>query len=108
MSRIRSSCKQIFSRGTNWFLVLLSISLILTACTTEWEPEESVDYVFDDLGRLVAINGTPQRIISLAPANTEILFALGLGNKVVGVTDWCDYPPEALEKEKVVHMTHQI
>ena len=100
MSRIKSFCKQIFARGTNWFLVgLLSIALVLTACSpTEQTPTQ---YVFDDLGRLVAINGTPQRIISLAPSNTEILFALGLGDKVVGVTDWCDYPPEALEKEKV-------
>ena len=96
--------KQILARGTNWFLVgLLSVALILTGCTTEWEPtqEEEIQYVFDDLDRLVAINGTPQRIISLAPSNTEILFALGLGDKVVAVTDWCDYPPEALEKEKV-------
>jgi iron complex transport system substrate-binding protein len=54
-----------------------------------------------DLGRLVAINGTPQRIVSLAPSITETLFALGLGDRVVGVTDWCNYPPEALEKEKV-------
>ncbi|MGB6872524.1 MAG: ABC transporter substrate-binding protein [Dehalococcoidia bacterium] len=93
-------CKQIFTRGTNWFLVaLLSIALVLTACTAG--EQTPVDYVFDDLGRLVAINGTPQRIISLAPSNTEILFALGLGNKVVGVTDYCDYPPEALDKEKV-------
>jgi iron complex transport system substrate-binding protein len=93
-------CKQIFARGTNWLLVaLLTIALVLTACTpTEQTPPQ---YVFDDLGRLVAINGTPQRIVSLAPSNTEILFALGLGDKVVGVTDWCDYPPEALEKEKV-------
>ena len=99
MSRIKRSCKQIFTRGINWFLVLLSISLALTACSpTEQTP---VDYVFDDLGRLVAINGTPQRIISLAPSNTEILFALGLGEKVVGVTDLCDYPPEALNKTKV-------
>jgi len=101
VSRMKRFCKQIFARGTNWFLVaLLSLALVLTACTpTEQTP---VDYVFDDLGRLVAINGTPQRIISLAPSNTEILFALGLGDKVVGVTDWCDYPPEALEKEKVM------
>jgi len=55
----------------------------------------------DDLGRLVIINGTPQRIVSLAPSNTEILFALGLGDKVVGVTDQDDYPPEALNKTKV-------
>ncbi len=99
MSRMKRSCKQIFARGINWFLVFLSIALVLTACSpTEQTP---VDYVFDDLGRLVAINGTPQRIVSLAPSNTEILFALGLGEKVVGVTDWCNYPPEALEKEKV-------
>ena len=101
MSRMKRSCKQIVARGTNWFLILLTIALVLTACTAgEWPPTE-VEYVFDDLGRLVAINGTPQRIISLAPSNTEILFALGLGEKVVGVTDYCDYPPEALEKEKV-------
>jgi iron complex transport system substrate-binding protein len=60
-----------------------------------------VQYVVDDLGRLVAINGTPQRIISLAPSNTEILFALGLGDRVVAVTMYCDYPPEAQDKEKV-------
>ena len=100
MNRIKSFCKQIFARGTNWFLVaLLSIALVLAACTPiEQTPTQ---YVVDDLGRLVAINGTPQRIISLAPSNTEILFALGLGDKVVGVTDSCNYPPEALEKEKV-------
>jgi iron complex transport system substrate-binding protein len=101
VSHMKRLCKQIFARGINWFLVLLTIALVLTACKAgEWPPTE-VDYVFDDLGRLVAINGTPQRIVSLAPSNTEILFALGLGEKVVGVTDWCDYPPEALEKGKV-------
>jgi iron complex transport system substrate-binding protein len=100
MSCTKSFCKQIFARGVNWFLVaLLSIALALTACSpTEQTP---IQYVVDDLGRLVAINGTPQRIISLAPSNTEILFALGLGGKVVGVTDLCNYPPEALNKTKV-------
>jgi iron complex transport system substrate-binding protein len=96
---MKRSCKQIFARGINWFLVLLSISLVLTACSPG--EQTPVEYVFDDLGRLVAINGTPQSIVSLAPSITEILFALGLGDKVVGVTDYCDYPPEALEKEKV-------
>lgn len=41
------------------------------------------------------------RIISLAPGITESLFALGLGDRVVGVTDYCDYPPAALAKPKV-------
>jgi len=99
LTRTKMPCKQIFARGTNWFLVLLSIVLVLTACSPTGQTP--TQYVFDDLGRLVAINGTPQRIVSLAPSNTEILFALGVGEKVVGVTDWCDYPSEALEKEKV-------
>jgi len=78
---------------------LLGLTLVLTACNPG-QPTPT-QYVVDDLGRLVAINGTPQRIISLAPSNTEILFALGLADKVVGVTMYCDYPPEAQEKEKV-------
>jgi iron complex transport system substrate-binding protein len=88
------------ARGTNWFLVtLLTIALVLTSCTPgEQTPAQ---YVVDDLGRQVAINGTPERIISLAPSNTEILFALGLADNVVGVTMYCDYPPEAQDKEKV-------
>jgi iron complex transport system substrate-binding protein len=94
-------CKQTSTRCTSWFLIaLLTVVLVLSACNpTEGTP--AVHYVFDDLGRLVAINGTPQRIVSLAPSNTEILFALGLGDRVVGVTDYCDYPPEAADKERV-------
>ena len=44
---------------------------------------------------------TYRRIVSLAPSITESLFALGLGERVVGVTDFCDYPPEALTKSKI-------
>jgi iron complex transport system substrate-binding protein len=43
----------------------------------------------------------PKRIVSLAPSVTEILFALGLGDRVVGVTRYCRYPPEAQQKTKV-------
>ena len=57
--------------------------------------------VKDDFGYEVVINKTPERIVSLAPSNTEILFALGLGNKIVGVTDYCNYPEEAKKKQKV-------
>ena len=49
---------------------------------------------------------TPQRIISLAPNMTEILFALGLGNRIVGVTSFCDYPAEAKKKPKVGGMSN--
>jgi iron complex transport system substrate-binding protein len=57
--------------------------------------------VADDLGRTVIVKQLPQRIVSLAPSNTEIVYALGLGDKLVGVTQYCDYPADALNKEKV-------
>jgi iron complex transport system substrate-binding protein len=57
--------------------------------------------ITDDYGRTVTINEYPQRIISLSPAHTEILFALGLGDRIVGVSDYSDYPPEALTKPNV-------
>jgi len=55
----------------------------------------------DGIGRTVAVAPEPRRIISLAPDLTETLFALGLGERVVGVTSYCDYPAEARAKEKV-------
>lgn len=44
---------------------------------------------------------SPRRLVSLAPSVTEILFALGLGERVVGVTRYCDFPPEAAERTVV-------
>ena len=61
----------------------------------------SVLSVTDDLGYSMDISKKPQRIVSLSPSNTEILFALGLDDSIVGVTDYCDYPADAKEKEKV-------
>jgi iron complex transport system substrate-binding protein len=55
----------------------------------------------DDLGFPFVVGSPPQKIISLAPNITEILFSLGLGEKVSGVTRYCDYPPQAKEKEKI-------
>jgi len=55
----------------------------------------------DQLGRVVKLKKVTERIVSLAPSNTEILFALGLGDKVVGVSDYCNYPPEAQKKPKI-------
>jgi iron complex transport system substrate-binding protein len=57
--------------------------------------------VTDDYGTTVTIVRTPERIVSLAPTNTEILFSLGLGDRVVGVTDYCNYPREATTKPKI-------
>lgn len=57
--------------------------------------------VKDDLGNEVVIGKQPKKIVSLAPSNTEILFALGAGEMVVGVTAYCDYPEKAIDIPKV-------
>ena len=56
----------------------------------------------DDFGRPFPLPAeTPRRIVSMAPNITEILFALGLGGRVVGVTRFCDWPPEAKAIPKI-------
>lgn len=51
--------------------------------------------IVDDVGREVTIPEVPQRIIALAPSHTEVLFAIGAGDKIVGVDSFSDYPAEA-------------
>jgi iron complex transport system substrate-binding protein len=55
----------------------------------------------DDVGRRIYLAKSPARIVSLAPSITEMLFAMEAGDQLVGVTDFCDYPPEAMKKPKV-------
>ena len=62
-------------------------------------------YVYSSLLLLIcaaaAPAAVPQRIVSTAPSITETLFALGLGSRVVGVTDYCHYPPETAKIRKI-------
>jgi ABC-type hemin transport system substrate-binding protein len=53
---------------------------------------------FDQLGRSVSLDATPVRIISLVPSQTELLFDLGAGERVVGVTSFCIHPQQAQQK----------
>ncbi|WP_342473131.1 ABC transporter substrate-binding protein [Metasolibacillus sp. FSL H7-0170] len=64
--------------------------------------------VTDALGREVTLEHAPEKIISLTPSNTEILFALNLENEVVGVNDIDDYPPAVAEKERVGSMEYNV
>ena len=87
---------KIFARFS--FLIAIALTtLISSSCA----PQSPPGNIVDGLGRKVTINAVPQRIVSLAPSNTEILFALGLGDKVVGDTEYCDYPEAAKTKPKV-------
>jgi len=64
-------------------------------------PAYSRAEITDDLGRTFRFDAPPRRIVSLSPAYTETLFALGAGDRVVGVDDSSDYPPEAASRAKV-------
>lgn len=75
------------------------------ATITEQSNQLSIITVVDDYGYVVNITSTPTRIVSLAPSNTEILFAVGAGNQTVGVTDYCDYPYNFTAWEKAGNMT---
>jgi iron complex transport system substrate-binding protein len=55
----------------------------------------------DNAGRKLYFAKSPQRVMSLAPSITEMLFALGLDDQIVGVTNFCNYPPAAAAKPKI-------
>jgi len=90
-------------------LVLAIPVSLLVACTPISEepapPDEEMPAfsleVTDQAGRVVRIEKMPEKIISLAPSNTEIVFALGLEGELVGVTEYCDYPEAAKDKLKI-------
>jgi iron complex transport system substrate-binding protein len=75
--------------------------LLLALAVAAGLSQERGKVVYDDLNSPLVLNSRPLRIVSLAPNITEILFAIGLGERVVGVTRYCNYPPQAAEKEKV-------
>ncbi len=81
------------------FTTLAGLSVLIAglACI---EPIPPAD-LSDDAGSAVKIDQPAVRIISLAPSNTEIVYALGLEDRLVGVTDYCDYPPAAKNKPKI-------
>ncbi len=95
---------------------MLSFTLVLAGCgnnnqsapnkddapASEVKQEKDQPYsVTDDLGNKITFDKVPEKVISLQPSNTEILFALGAGEKIVGVTDVDNYPEKAADIESV-------
>ncbi len=64
--------------------------------------------ITDFRGKTLVLTRRPQRIVSLTPGSTEVLFAIGAGKQVVGVTSYCDYPPEARRLPKVGDMRTNV
>ena len=79
-------------RKTLLFTLLLAL---LSACAPQATPTATALAFTDGLGREISLNGPAQKVISLAPSNTEILFAIGAGSQVVGRDQLSDYPAEA-------------
>ncbi len=74
---------------------VLGFVLLLVACGGHQGQIAVTDTVTDDYGRTVVVPAAPQRVVSLSPAVTEIMFALGAGDLLVGRTDFCVYPDAA-------------
>jgi iron complex transport system substrate-binding protein len=83
------------------FGIIALAGLAFSACVSKTAAPAGTRPFIDEIGRTILVRPDPQRIVSLAPSITETLFALGLGDRIVGVTSYCDYPPEATAKEKV-------
>jgi iron complex transport system substrate-binding protein len=83
--------------GLSVYLILacLLIADAVSATPAAVPVETAAVEVTDDAGRQVRLAAPAQRIISLAPSMTELLFSIGAGDRVVGVIDYSDYPPEA-------------
>jgi iron complex transport system substrate-binding protein len=82
---------------STFLFFILNLSLLLVS-------SNAVNYpltIIDITETAVTIPQEPQRIISIAPSNTEILFALGLEDKIVGITNYCNFPEETKNIEKI-------
>ncbi|WP_026486929.1 ABC transporter substrate-binding protein [Caldanaerobius polysaccharolyticus] len=107
-----------FKKGLLWLLVLVLVIMGSISCAgnstktavIKARPKASGQRVqhtvyplkvTDFTGREVEIAKKPEKVVSLAPSNTEILFAIDAGDEIVGVTDFDDYPPEAKNIDKV-------
>lgn len=90
------------------FTFLMLAVITLSACNLKESElsnktkQNTTEVVIDDqLGRKITIEKAPKRIVSLSPSNTEIIYALDLEDNLIAVTDFCNFPEEVQEKEKV-------
>ncbi len=85
------------------FFLTVLLALVMTACAPQADPiaapvatePSAAITLIDGLGRSVVMNEAAKRVVSLAPSNTEILYAVGAAEQVIGRDEFSDYPEEA-------------
>ena len=94
MDEVRKNCKTALR---SLVLLVTGLSVIAGGCrsnSVEAPEQAATRQVTDDLGRSVTLPVKIERAISLAPSVTEMIFAAGAGDRLVGVTTYCNYPQE--------------
>ena len=93
-------------------LLILLIAISLVGCGSSLKKDDASSNakqasfaITDQKGRQISFDKTADKIVSLSPANTEILFALGLNERIIGVTQYCNYPEQAKEKTVIGTIT---
>ncbi|MCW3785996.1 ABC transporter substrate-binding protein [Plebeiibacterium sediminum] len=80
----------------NSSLIIMMLTLFLSACNQNGNQKKSAIHFVDSNGTQLDLDTIPQRIISCSPAITEVMFALHDDHRLVGRTDYCNYPPEVV------------
>ena len=69
---------------------------------------EEIKTYSDQLGNIITLSKTPMRIVSLVPSQTELLFDLGLEDKIVGITKFCVHPYHLKQTKKIIGGTKKV